>query len=193
MREPSPTFEERGPSLEERLGALPGLTPKQVDERLLTLGYRGQRHARRAASVLAYRHIRRLHRLNVEKVSPADLPPRDNYLFIGPTGSGKTFLVELLFRDLLKVPTVIVDITQYSETGYIGEDVNMILSRLFEAAGQDVGWAACGHPALATCTEADGTALGCDGSSTLLHCTGGRRMGGPCADGQTCRQTGNRA
>jgi ATP-dependent Clp protease ATP-binding subunit ClpX len=139
-----PGFEPGGPTIEERLARLPALTPRDFDQQLQAKGYRGQQHARRAASVLAYRHVRRLKRLHLEHTPLHELPPRDNYLFIGPTGCGKTFLVELLFRDLLEVPTIIVDITQYSETGYIGEDVNMILSRLFEAAGQDVAWASCG-------------------------------------------------
>jgi len=52
--------------------------------------------------------------------------------------------VELLFREILGVPTVIVDATQFSETGYVGDDVTTMLSRLYEAAGGDVEWAACG-------------------------------------------------
>jgi ATP-dependent Clp protease ATP-binding subunit ClpX len=146
MGSQAPHFEEppRPPSVETRVAALPVLSPKACDERLTALGYRGQAHARRAAAVMAYRHVRRLRRCFLEGVDPQGLGPRDNYLFVGPTGCGKTFLVELLFRDVLRVPTVTVDITQYSETGYVGDDVNMILSRLFEAAGQDLSWAACG-------------------------------------------------
>ncbi len=131
-------------SIQERVASIPQLSPRECESRLGALGYRGQVRARRAASVLAYRHVRRLRRLFLEEHSAAAIGHRDNYLFMGPTGSGKTFLVELLFRDLLAVPTVIVDITQYSETGYIGEDVSMMLARLFEAAGQDLAWAACG-------------------------------------------------
>jgi ATP-dependent Clp protease ATP-binding subunit ClpX len=128
----------------ERVAGLRLLRPTVCHERLAELGYRGQMHARRAASVMAYRHVRRLQRIFLESVPVEELPPRDNYLFIGPTGCGKTYLAELLFRDILEVPSITVDITQYSETGYIGEDVNMILSRLFEAAGEDLAWAACG-------------------------------------------------
>jgi ATP-dependent Clp protease ATP-binding subunit ClpX len=50
----------------------------------------------------------------------------------------------MLFRDILGVPTVVADVTRYSETGYIGDDVLMLLSELFEAAGQDRAWASCG-------------------------------------------------
>jgi ATP-dependent Clp protease ATP-binding subunit ClpX len=132
------------PSIRERIAALEVLTPPQVDEKLVALGYRGQGQARRAASVMAYRHVRRLQRIVLDGVGIPELGPRENYMFIGPTGCGKTHLVELLFRDILPVPTVTVDITQYSETGYIGEDVSMILARLFEAADGDLLWAACG-------------------------------------------------
>ena len=131
-------------SIQERIAELEVLTPPQVDAKLVALGYRGQEHARKAASVMAYRHVRRLQRIVLDGVGIAELGPRENYMFIGPTGCGKTHLVELLFRDILPVPTVTVDITQYSETGYIGEDVNMILARLFEAAEGDLLWAACG-------------------------------------------------
>lgn len=138
-------YSERSPrTLGERVAQIPLLSPRECDRCLTELGYRGQHYARRAASVMAYRHVRRLHRLFLEGMAVEDLPPRENYLLIGPTGSGKTFLVELLFRDVMRVPTVTVDVTQYSETGYVGEDVNMILSRLFEAAGQDLAWASCG-------------------------------------------------
>lgn len=126
------------------VASVPVLTPPQCNARLVELGYRGQAHARRAASVFAYRHVRRIRRLVLDGDSPADMGPRENYLFVGPTGCGKTFLVELLFREILRVPAVTVDITQYSETGYVGDDVSMILSRLFEAAQQNLAWAGCG-------------------------------------------------
>ncbi|MEO0815535.1 MAG: ATP-binding protein, partial [Myxococcota bacterium] len=105
-------------SVLEKVAAIPQLSPRDCDARIEELGYRGQKRARQAVSVMAYRHVRRLRRLFLEDVPAESMGPRDNYLFMGPTGSGKTFLVELLFRDILMVPTVIVDITQYSETGY---------------------------------------------------------------------------
>jgi ATP-dependent Clp protease ATP-binding subunit ClpX len=117
-------------------------SPRDIDARLGELGYRGQEGARRAAAVLAYRHLQRVRRLHLEGIVPEG--GRENCLFLGPTGSGKTFLVELMFRDVLRVPTVMVDATQFSETGYVGDDVNTMLSRLFEAAGGDAAWAGCG-------------------------------------------------
>ncbi|MFE8604985.1 AAA family ATPase [Archangium violaceum] len=134
---------ERSDSVRERVAALEVLSPREIDQRLSELGYRGQQEARRAASVLTYRHLQRLRRIHLEGLAP-EPGTRENCLFLGPTGSGKTFLVELLFKEILGVPTVIVDATQFSETGYVGDDVTTMLSRLYEAAGGDAAWAACG-------------------------------------------------
>lgn len=146
MANKAPRPEQTGPRIPvgDRIAQLSLLSPKACDARLVEMGYRGQEQGRRAGAVLAYRHLRRLQRVFLDGVRPEELGPRDNYLFLGPTGSGKTHLVELLFRDILAVPTVVVDITQYSETGYIGEDVSMMLARLFEAAEHDLAWASCG-------------------------------------------------
>jgi ATP-dependent Clp protease ATP-binding subunit ClpX len=132
------------PPVMHRVRALGVLTPQEIERRLEALGYRGQPDARRAASVIAFRHVRRLQRLHVDGVREELLPPRDNLLLVGPTGCGKTHLVELLFREVLQVPTVIVDITTFSETGYAGHDTATILSRLVDAAEGDAAWAACG-------------------------------------------------
>ena len=130
-------------SVRERLQAVGVQPPRAIDERLEALGYRGQRQARKAAAVLAYRHIQRLRRLHLD--GETTMPgTRQNCLFMGPTGCGKTYLVELLFRDILEIPTVLVDATQFSETGYVGDDVGTILSRLFAHAGGDLEWASCG-------------------------------------------------
>ncbi|HRX53564.1 MAG: AAA family ATPase [Verrucomicrobiales bacterium] len=128
----------------EHLERQPILSPRELDRELVRLGYRGQEPARRAGAVLAYRHVQRLRQRFIENVPTAELPRREHYLFLGATGSGKTYLVELLFREILKVPSVIADITRFSETGYIGDDVQMLLSQLYESAGQHRGWASCG-------------------------------------------------
>ncbi len=128
----------------ERLNKIPSLNPREIENKLLERGYRGQDYARRAGAVLAYRHMQRLRREFVDQVSRDEFHLRENYLFLGATGSGKTFLTELLFRDILGVPTVVADVTRCSETGYIGDDVLMLLSELYEAAEQDRGWASCG-------------------------------------------------
>jgi ATP-dependent Clp protease ATP-binding subunit ClpX len=133
----------RGDDVRARVAAIEVLSPREIDARLTDLGYRGQDEARRAAAVLAYRHLRRIRRLHLEGLAP-EPGMRENCMFLGPTGSGKTFLVELLFREILAVPTVLADATQFSETGYVGDDVNTLLSRLYEVADKDAEWAACG-------------------------------------------------
>ncbi|MBE7450702.1 MAG: hypothetical protein HS111_17940 [Kofleriaceae bacterium] len=70
----------------------------------------------------------------------AELPRKSNYLLAGPTGSGKTYLVESLFGKLLRIPTALVDITTYSETGYVGQDPSTILTRCCCAADDNPCW-----------------------------------------------------
>jgi ATP-dependent Clp protease ATP-binding subunit ClpX len=113
---------------------LPVLSPKSTFARLEELGYRGQVEARRAVSLLAYRHVRRIKRVYLDGAKREQLLPKTNVLLAGPTGCGKTYLVELLFQQILRLPTVIIDITTYSETGYVGQDPSTILTRLLHAA-----------------------------------------------------------
>ncbi len=113
---------------------LPVVAPKKIYAQLEEAGYRGQDEARRAVSLMAYRHIRRIKRIYLDNCKREQLVPKSNFLLIGPTGCGKTHLVELLFQTILKLPTVIVDITTYSETGYVGQDPNTIVTRLLHAA-----------------------------------------------------------
>jgi len=113
---------------------LPVLSPRAIFARLEELGYRGQAEARRAMALLAYRHVRRIKRIYLDGAKRESLLPKMNMLLAGPTGCGKTFLVELLFQHVLRLPTVIIDITTYSETGYVGQDPSTILTRLLHAA-----------------------------------------------------------
>ncbi len=116
---------------------LPSPTPGQMFQQLHELGYRGQDAARRALCLMAYRHIKRIKRIYVDGVDRAELPRKSNFLCVGPTGSGKTFLVETLFGKILKLPTALVDITTYSETGYVGQDPSTILTRLLHTADEN--------------------------------------------------------
>lgn len=116
---------------------VPLLPPKEIYQRLETHGYRGQDQARRSLALMAYRHVRRLKKIYVEGLSRDLLPQKANYLLIGPTGCGKTFLVEQLFRNILKIPTVIVDMTEFSETGYVGDDTKTILTRLMSVSNNN--------------------------------------------------------
>ncbi len=112
-------------------------SPQAMYETLHDLGYRGQDHARRALCLMAYRHVKRVKRIYIDGVDRNELPKKSNFLCVGPTGSGKTFLVETLFGKVLKLPTALVDITTYSETGYVGQDPSTILTRLLHTADEN--------------------------------------------------------
>jgi len=99
--------------------------------------YKGQEQARKALTLMAYRHVRRLKRIHLDGIARDHLPPKTNYLMVGPTGCGKTFLVELLFQKILQIPTTIVDVTQLSETGYVGNDTCTILTTLLQSTGNE--------------------------------------------------------
>src|SRR5215475_12422503 len=113
---------------------LPEIALPEIAKRLEQLGYKGQDEPRRALSLMAYRHIRRLKRLHIKGENRRQVNPKQNTLMVGPTGCGKTFLIESLFQQVFQLPTVIVDITSFTESGYIGDDVNTILTRLLYAA-----------------------------------------------------------
>src|SRR5215467_9511629 len=113
---------------------LPNISPKKIYAKLEEAGYRGQDEARRAVSLMAYRHVRRIKRVYLDGAKREQLLPKSNTLLIGPTGCGKTYLIELLFQQILRLPTVIIDITTYSETGYVGQDPSTVLTRLLHAA-----------------------------------------------------------
>jgi ATP-dependent Clp protease ATP-binding subunit ClpX len=136
--------EEPSVSVREFVDGLPILSPPAIFAELGGLGYKGQDEQRRALSLMAYRHIRRLKRLYVEEAPRRSLPPKQNMLMVGPTGCGKTFLVELLFQNIFQLPTVIIDITSFTESGYVGDSVHNILTRLVNAADNRPEVAACG-------------------------------------------------
>jgi ATP-dependent Clp protease ATP-binding subunit ClpX len=133
-----PSFLHRGErgieDLKAFVSSIPVCRPREILERLRAHGYVGQDGAVKAVALWAYRHVSRLRQVHLHGIRRDSLPPKNNMLFVGPTGCGKTFLVELLFREVLQLPTVIVDVTAYSETGYVGQDVATIVTRLFYAA-----------------------------------------------------------
>ena len=138
------TYSGREEAVREFIDQVPLLSPVDISNELEKLGYKGQFDQRRALSLMAYRHVRRLKRIYLDGESPNDLPPKQNVLMLGPTGCGKTFMVELLFQNILKLPTVIVDITSFTESGYIGDDVRTILTRLIINANGEQHLAECG-------------------------------------------------
>lgn len=131
-------------ALQKFIDQIPLLSPLEISNELETLGYKGQVDQRRALALMAYRHVRRLKRIHLDGESPNSLPPKQNVLMLGPTGCGKTFMVELLFQNILKLPTVIVDITSFTESGYIGDNVHTILTRLIMNADGNQHLAECG-------------------------------------------------
>ena len=94
----------------------------------------GQDEAKRAIAVAVYNHYKRLS--VAEKSSDIELD-KSNIVLVGPTGTGKTLIARTIAR-LLKVPFSIVDATVLTQAGYVGEDVESILSRLLQAADYDV-------------------------------------------------------
>lgn len=93
----------------------------------------GQEHAKKVISVAVYNHYKRVASDAMDDIEIE----KSNMLMIGPTGSGKTYLVKTLAR-LLKVPLAITDATSLTEAGYIGDDVESVLSKLLAAADNDV-------------------------------------------------------
>ncbi len=93
----------------------------------------GQDHAKKVISVAVYNHYKRVATNTMDEIEI----DKSNMLMIGPTGSGKTYLVKTLAR-LLDVPLAITDATSLTEAGYIGDDVESVLSKLLAAADNDV-------------------------------------------------------
>ncbi|MDR0748640.1 MAG: ATP-dependent Clp protease ATP-binding subunit ClpX [Tannerellaceae bacterium] len=95
----------------------------------------GQDDAKRYLSVSVYNHYKRL----LQKVTTDDVEiEKSNIIMVGATGTGKTLLARTIAK-LLKVPFSIVDATVLTEAGYVGEDIESILTRLLQAADYDVG------------------------------------------------------
>ncbi len=96
----------------------------------------GQERAKRTLSVAVYNHYKRLKHKEEAKTGDVELA-KSNILLIGPTGSGKTLLAQTLARQL-DVPFVMADATTLTEAGYVGEDVENIISKLLQSCNYDV-------------------------------------------------------
>lgn len=119
----------------EELTSLP--KPKEIlaglDEYVIE-----QMEAKKSLAVAVYNHYKRIKYIeNCKNDKDAVEIQKSNILMIGPTGSGKTLLAQTLAK-ILKVPFAIVDATTLTEAGYVGEDVENILLRLYQAANEDL-------------------------------------------------------
>ena len=93
----------------------------------------GQEYAKKAISVAVYNHYKRVATDTMDDIEIE----KSNMLMIGPTGCGKTYLVKTLAR-ILDVPLAITDATSLTEAGYIGDDIESVVSKLLAAADNDV-------------------------------------------------------
>lgn len=108
------------------------LAPHQIKQKLDEYVV-GQEHAKKVMSVAVYNHYKRV---MMDAMDDIEIE-KSNMLMIGPTGSGKTYLVKTLAR-LLDVPLAITDATALTEAGYIGDDIESVVSKLLAAADNDV-------------------------------------------------------
>jgi len=121
---------------EELLEAVNNLmTPKELDN-FLGDYIIGQERARKLLSVAVYNHYKRIFKTKNVKDDDTEIA-KSNVLLIGPTGSGKTLMAQTIAR-VLNVPIAIADATSLTEAGYVGEDVENILTKLLQAADGDI-------------------------------------------------------
>ena len=111
------------------------LKPAQIKE-MLDQYVIGQEAAKRYLSVAVYNHYKRILSKSADAEGEIEID-KSNVVLVGPTGTGKTLMARTIAR-LLNVPFTIVDATVLTEAGYVGEDVESILSRLLQVASYDV-------------------------------------------------------
>ncbi len=116
------------PQLDINKMPAPHIIKQKLDDYVI-----GQEHAKKVISVAVYNHYKRVATNTMDEIEIE----KSNMLMIGPTGSGKTYLVKTLAR-LLDVPLAITDATSLTEAGYIGDDIESVVSKLLAAADNDV-------------------------------------------------------
>jgi ATP-dependent Clp protease ATP-binding subunit ClpX len=112
---------------------IPVLTPRQIFEQLDRYVI-GQDEAKRAVAIAAYNHLKRI---QARRFGRASLLRKANILLIGPTGSGKTHIARNL-AEVLGMPFTVADATEYTEAGYYGKDVEVMVSELLFRANHSV-------------------------------------------------------
>ena len=127
---------EKEPKQELNLKDIPAphIIKQKLDEYVI-----GQEQAKKVISVAVYNHYKRVYLTETDQKDEngSIQIEKSNILMVGPTGSGKTYLVKTLAR-LLEVPLAIADATSLTEAGYIGDDIESVVSKLLTAAGNDV-------------------------------------------------------
>src|SRR4051812_15973559 len=109
------------------------LTPRQIFEHLDRYVI-GQRAAKRAVATAAHQHLKRIEQ---RRLGAKTLLRKSNLLLMGPTGCGKTHIARNL-ADLLEVPFTVVDATEYTEAGYYGKDVEVMVAELLFKSGHSI-------------------------------------------------------
>ena len=130
----------------------------------------GQDDAKRFMSVAVYNHYKRLAQANDKEEDGVEIE-KSNIIMVGSTGTGKTLLARTIAR-LLDVPFTIVDATVFTEAGYVGEDVESILSRLLQVADFNVEKAERGIIIFVFIDEIDKTARKADNPSITRDVSG---------------------
>ncbi len=134
---PVPTKKSDKKSSAEPLNMADMLRPSQIKE-MLDQYVIGQDDAKRYMSVAVYNHYKRLSTMESSLSDKEEVEiDKSNIVLVGPTGTGKTLMAKTIAK-LLKVPFTIVDATVLTEAGYVGEDVEGILSRLLQVADYNV-------------------------------------------------------
>ena len=125
--------EKHNAELVDAVGEL--MTPRELNTFLADYII-GQERARKLLSVAVYNHYKRIFKHHTVENDDTEIA-KSNVLLIGPTGSGKTLMAQTIAR-VLNVPIAIADATSLTEAGYVGEDVENILTRLMQAADGDI-------------------------------------------------------
>ncbi len=128
VKQKKPKEKKEEPVLDIRKIPAPHKIKASLDEYVV-----GQEYAKKAISVAVYNHYKRVATDTMDDIEIE----KSNMLMIGPTGCGKTYLVKTLAR-LLDVPLAITDATSLTEAGYIGDDIESVVSKLLAAADNDV-------------------------------------------------------